>query len=292
MIILKAYIFPNLDKTNSLEYSVRACEILHECGTQLLMDREYISCFSDLGYISYSEHLDCIRNCDVVIVIGGDGTILKCAEAAASNNKPILGINCGRLGFMASLEHDDLDKLRELTRGRYTVSPRMMLKVITSAGVFNALNDVVVSKSDDCKIADYEVSKGGKTISYLRADGVIFSTATGSTAYSMSAGGSIIEPDMQCIEFTQMCAHSLFARSMILSPSSEVTVTLHCRENTHAMVNIDGNTVDVISDTAEVSISRSELTLDIIDIKGGSFFTSINEKLMQPLKGITGDKLL
>ena len=289
---MKVYIFPNLDKKHSFEYTAEACSILRDSGIELLMDEVYRPAFSELGYISFGSHVNCIRECELVIVIGGDGTILKCAEAAAANGKPILGINCGRLGFMASLEHEDLEILRRLPEHSYSVSPRMMLKVSVGGESYNALNDVVVSKSDDCKIADFKVSKGGRTISYLRADGVIFSTATGSTAYSMSAGGPIIEPDMQCIEFTQMCAHSLFARSMVLSPTSEITVSLHCKKGSHALVTVDGNTAARVSDKAEVSISRSELTLDIIDIKGGSFFGSINEKLMQPLKGIDGGNIL
>lgn len=288
---MKAYIFPNLDKINAYEYTAEACRILAGCGVALSMDEAYRNDFNGLD-IDFGIHSDCISGCDVVLVIGGDGTILKCAEEAAAGRKPILGINCGRLGFMASLEHGDLDMLKKLPEHDYSVSPRMLLKVAAEGKTYTALNDAVISKSDDCKIADFKVSKGGRTISYLRADGVIFSTATGSTAYSMSAGGPIIEPDMQCIEFTQMCAHSLFARSMILSPDSEIKVELHCKEGRHALVNVDGNVVSKISDKAEITICRSSLTLDIIDIKGGSFFSSINEKLMQPLKGIEGDSII
>lgn len=288
---MKAYIFPNLDKNNALKYTVEACAFLRGCGVELSMDESNRSSFSGLD-VGFGSHKDCIADCDVIIVIGGDGTILKCAGEAAAEAKPILGINCGRLGFMASLEHDDLEMLRKLPAMDYSVSHRMLLEISTEGKSCLALNDVVISKSDDCKIADFKVSKGGRTISYLRADGVIFSTATGSTAYSMSAGGPIIEPDMQCIEFTQMCAHSLFARSMILSPSSEIKVDIHCKEGTHALVNVDGNVISRVSDRAEITISRSDLTLDIIDIKGGSFFSSINEKLMQPLKGIEGDSII
>ena len=289
---MKAYIYPNLDKYNCAEYTHEACTILSRSSVELLMDSAYQSIFGSLDLLDYKTHEECIADCDVVIVIGGDGTILKCAEAAAREKKPILGINCGRLGFMASLEHEDLELLSGLKNRKYTVSPRMMLSVKTSDGItYNALNDIVVSKADDCKIADFKVSKGGTTISYLRADGVIFSTATGSTAYSMSAGGPIIEPETRCIEFTQMCAHSLFARSMILLPDSEINVLLHCAEGSHAIVNVDGNNIARITDKAEITITSSDLTLDILDLKGDSFFGSVNEKLMQPLKGSTGEIL-
>lgn len=290
---MKAYVYPNLDKLNCELYTRKACAVLSDCGVELLMDTRYSDIFSDIDALTFSEHFSSISECDVVIVIGGDGTILKCAEAAASNNKPILGINCGRLGFMASLERDDLGQLSCLAKGAYTVSPRMMLKITDDEGKeYHALNDIVISKADDCKIADFKVSKGESTISYLRADGVIFSTATGSTAYSMSAGGPIIEPDMQCIEYTQICPHSLFARSMILSPDSEINVLLHCYKNSHATVTVDGNAVKKITDQAVVRIARSPLALNIIDINGDSFFGSINEKLMQPLKGNTEDNIV
>jgi len=286
---MKAYIIPNLDKSNCEIYTRNACSILNSSGIDVGMDKEHMGIFNDLSYIIFGDHSDLIKQCDIIIVIGGDGTILHCAKDAASNHKPILGINCGRLGFMTSLEPDDLEMLPLLKEKKYRISSRMMIKLTTPDGKsYDALNDIVTQRSDDCKIADFEVSKAGQTISYLRADGVIFSTATGSTAYSMSAGGSIIEPETQCIEYTQMCAHSLFARSMILLPDSEVTVTLHTRDKSHALVYVDGVPVSRICDLDRIGVTRSELTLDIIDIKGGSFFSSINEKLMQPLKGSTG----
>lgn len=127
-------------------------------------------------------------------------------------------------------------------------------------------------------------SKNGRLISSLRADGVILSTATGSTAYSMSAGGPIIEPEMKCIEFTQICAHSLFARSMILSEDSVMKVKCHTNSGSHAIVSVDGNNVFRLSAEDTVIVSKSKYFVEIIDISGGSFFSSINKKLMQPLK--------
>lgn len=294
---MNAYVYPNLDKTNCKEYTVQTCSLLHSENVVIYMDECYRSDFCNIEYINFADEVKCVQTSEVIIVIGGDGTILKCADIAAIYHKPILGINCGRLGFMASLEHTELEMLKMLCRGQYTLSRRMMLdvKVIpenSESGdvlTFNALNDVVISKSDDCKIADFQVSKGGQVISSLRADGVIFSTPTGATAYSMSAGGPIIEPEMQCIEFTQICAHTLFARSMILSPESVIDIRCHCNNMAHSVVNVDGNVVYKISNGATIRVSRSSLYLDIIDITGGSFFDSVNRKLMQPLKKISED---
>ncbi|MDE6150256.1 MAG: NAD(+)/NADH kinase, partial [Ruminococcus sp.] len=183
---MKIYIFPNLNKKNCAEYTSVACNVLNNCGAELFIDEIYKEEFCKLEFLNFIKETTFISDCDVIVVIGGDGTILKCAKFAATHKKPILGINCGRLGFMTSLEHNQIGLLEKLCKGEYTTSRRMMLSVSVEPKnsehlKFTALNDVVISKSDDCKIADFEVSKNGKTISSLRADGVIFSTPTGAT---------------------------------------------------------------------------------------------------------------
>lgn len=245
--------------------------------------------FGELYGIEYLTLEECVKKCDVIVVTGGDGTILRCSSAASKFDKPILGINCGTLGFMASLEFTEIEKLRLLCRGEYTVTDRMMLSVEVKREngetlSADALNDAVFTKGEDCKIADFEVSKSGSVISSLRADGVIFSTATGATAYSLSAGGPIIEPDMQCIEFSQICAHSLFARSIVFSPDSQLSVHCRCNGDGHAVLTVDGNKLAKLSGRDIVHIERSRLITRIIDITGGSFFPTVNRKLMTPLK--------
>lgn len=287
------FIFPNLSKKNCRRYTEEACELLHESGCGIVMQKEYDGVF-DRKDISFCDREDCVRQCDVIVVIGGDGTILKIAEDAALNRKPILGINCGRLGFMASLEYDQLPMLKKLSSGGYAVSSRMMLNVCAvgeEERSFHALNDIVLSKAENCKIADFKLAKDGVPVSFLRADGVIFSTPTGSTAYSMSAGGPIIDPGMDCIEYTQMCAHSLFARTMIFSGESELYASFRCQGDTYANVSVDGNIIMKIENNTTLRITRSELRVDIIDLCGSSFFNSVNDKLMQPLKGLSGDDL-
>ncbi|MBO5559610.1 NAD(+)/NADH kinase [Ruminococcus sp.] len=287
---MKVFLYPNLGKTNCGEYTVEACNVLRSCGIEYSVSKKYKEVFADVHGMNFGSTEECMDNADIIIAIGGDGTILKCAGRASKLKTPILGINCGRLGFMASLEHSQLHLLRNLTDGNYTISRRMMLKASASGGeeIYTALNDVVVSRSDDCKISDFEVIKDDQTVSLLRANGVIFSTATGATAYSMSAGGPIIEPEMECIEFTQICPHSLFARSMIFKSDSQITVRCHTADNAHVHLNVDGNIVYRLSDGDEINISRADESLDIIDISGGSFFSSVNSKLMRPLKDTEG----
>lgn len=287
---MKAYIFPNFDKKNCKEHTLDACTVLFNNGIDISIDSEYKDILSLPFEARYGEEADLIRDCDIVVAIGGDGTIIRCAGLAAVCSKPVVGINCGRLGFMASLEHSELDRLTLLKEGQFSKSKRMMLKAFVYKkdelkGTFHALNDIVISKCSDSKIADFEVSKGGSIISSLRADGIIFSTPTGATAYSMSAGGPIIEPDLECIEFTQICPHSLFARSMIFSAESELTIRCHANKDAKAVINVDGENVFNIGVGDKVIITRSEYSIELIDLIGDSFFNSVNTKLMQPLKG-------
>lgn len=286
---MTVFIYPNLKKRNSEKCTTLACRILSSEGVRLCMENRFKEIFGGVSGIAFDELERCVERCDIIVVIGGDGTILRCSSVASRFDKPILGINCGTLGFMTSLEHSEIDKLRQICCGVYTVSKRMMMSVTVkkSGGeviTAEALNDAVLMRGEDCKIADFEVKKSGGVVSALRADGVIFSTATGASAYSLSAGGPIIEPDMQCIEFSQICAHSLFSRTVVFSPDSRLSVHCRCAEGTHVILTVDGCMLAKISDSDAVEIKRSELTTKIIDLEGGSFFPTINRKLMTPLK--------
>ncbi len=286
---MTVYVYPNLNKPNSLICTEQACKVLSSEDCAVFMDKEYEDVFGTGKGIIFRSTEECISDCNVIVVTGGDGTILRCAALASKYDKPILGINCGTLGFMASLEATEIYKLRLLCRGEYTISERMMLHVTVthangSSSSAEALNDAVLIKGEECKLADFEVMKAGNVVSALRADGVIFSTATGATAYSLSAGGPIIEPDMQCIEFSQVCAHTLFSRTIVFSPDSELTVKCHCAEGTHVTLNVDGCLLSKLTAHDTVEISRSHLKTRIIDLTGGSFFQTVNSKLMTPLK--------
>ena len=290
---MKVFVFPNLGKKNCKEYVIQACDVLVRNGCTVLIENEYRDIFGSLTGTEFEDYQSCINNCHMVVAVGGDGTILKCAVDCARCKKPIVGINCGRLGFMASLEHSQIESLDKLVKGEYHLSKRMLINAeITdkdgNVSSFCALNDVVVSKSDSCKIVDFEVSRNGQMVSSLRADGIIFSTPTGASAYSMSAGGPIIEPDMECIEFTQICPHSLFARTMIFGTNSIITAKCHSVTGSCTNVTVDGNNVYQMSEKDVLRIKRSDNYVCIIDINGDSFFMSVNKKLMQPLKDFPG----
>jgi len=288
---MKIVIFPNLKKKNALKCTIEACEVLKNLDVDIFLDKEYATQFSQITYIKFGDFNKLIQESDAVIAIGGDGTILKCSKLIARYNIPILGINSGRLGFMATIEADELDMLKHLVDGNYNIVNRMMLKarLVRENGEViekSALNDIVVSKNQLCKISDFEVSLNNQVVSSLRADGLIFSTPTGSTAYSLSAGGPIIEPDMECIEFTQICPFSLFARTMIFSPDKTLKVTFKSTKCSIIVISVDGNEGINFSSSDVLYISKSENYTKFVDINDSSFYNSINTKLMQPLKGI------
>ena len=286
---MKIVIFPNLNKSNAEKCVIETCEILHNLKVDIFIDSQYSEVFSEYRYIVFDDFEKSVKQCDAIIVIGGDGTILKCSKIVAPFHKPILGINSGRLGFMASIESNELSYLKNLVEGNYTIVKRMMIK-----GVINfkdgrkfeqsALNDIVVARAPFCKIADFEVSMNNYVISSLRADGLIFSTPTGATAYSLSAGGPIIEPDMECIEFTQICPFSLFARTMIFSSEKTLKVCYSSAKDTDVVISFDGNEEIPFSTEDELYISKSNNYIYLIDFNGSNFYNSVNKKLMKPLK--------
>lgn len=284
---MKIFIYPNFDKSHSIDCTSKACDILSSLDCEIIMPKWTETTFLRDG-VTYTDSETAASLCDIMISVGGDGTILKCAQLAAKNDKLLLGINCGRLGFMATLERDELDCLKSLITGNYTVDHRMMLnaRVAYKNGdetVITALNEAVIS-ADGRGIHDFTVLADGLMVSSLRADGLIFSTPTGASAYSLSAGGPLIEPTLDCIEFTQICPHSLFARTMLFSPEKRIEVRYKSDGKTQAVLSVDGQTPISLTEEDRVFIERADMALKLIDISGGSYFKAINSKLMQPIK--------
>ncbi len=281
-------IYPNLNKDGALDCTLNVCALLNGLGVDVRMFSKFAKHIS-LDYVRFVPSCESVSECDIVISVGGDGTILECARLCAENDKELLGINCGRLGFMATLEKEDISLLSRLVRGEYTVEKRMVLDAVVKRAngettVYNALNDVVVYHGILGKIYDFKVIANGTVVSSLRADGIIFSTPTGASAYSLSAGGPLIEPSFDCIEFTQICPHSLFARSMIFSPDKVLEVKYDAGSETHVCLSIDGADPIILDHTDQLFIRRSDMRVKLVDILGNSYFNAIGSKLMQPTK--------
>lgn len=223
-----------------------------------------------------------------MITVGGDGSIISHGKLAAKWGIPLLGVNTGRLGFMANLEPAEIKRIPDILRSEFRVSRRMIMEAsITYANgdsmKQNTLNDVVVSRDSKSKLPEFCVYCGDIEVSRLRADGAIFSTPTGSTAYSLSAGGPIIDPALHCIEYTALCPHSLFSRPMIFSAEKEVTLRVKSYQNSRVTVSFDGDSGYPFDEGDVLTLRMGGPDLMLIEI-GEGFFGSVNRKLMKPLR--------
>ncbi len=272
---MKAVIYPNFQKNNALECARAVCDKLFEENIEIYIDESYANEFQDKSFVKYGTFDDIARKSDFTIAIGGDGTILRCAKHIVDFDTKLLGINTGRLGFMSALEYDQLEEISKLKSGEYTVSERMMIKAQINNGenvyVREALNDISISAVYS-NLCEFNININERHMGEYRADGVVFSTPTGSTAYSLSAGGPIIEPEMKCIEMTLICPHSLFTRPMIFSPDKRITFENYSERNPEMFVCIDGNKPLKLEADGTVDITVSEHKIHIIDIQGDTFY--------------------
>lgn len=281
---MKAAVFPNFQKQNALECAREVCDILHRNGIGVYVDRSYYHEFSDKPSVGFGEFDEFVRDSDFAVAIGGDGTILKCAGHIVKSHTKLLGINTGRLGFMSAIESDQLGWLKRLRTGDYSVTERMMLECETSDGrEYAALNDITISGMYS-GICDFEIYDENGTIGEYRADGAVFSTPTGSTAYSLSAGGPIIDPSMECIGMTLICPHSLFARPMIFPPEKNIFLSMSDKNRQKIFVSADGNAPVELSNGDTVKIRRSADKISLINMNDNSFYNSLNRKIMRSIK--------
>lgn len=287
---MKAVIFPNLQKVNALSCARNVCDALHFNEFEVIADPQLQALFYDKSFVKYTPFEKSVQNADFAVAIGGDGTILRCAKALIGFNIKLLGINTGRLGFMASIEPTQLNELIRLKTGDYRVSKRMMLcgDLTDEKGYvfqhFTALNDIVLGRQF-ARVIDFSVYRNEVLLGQYRADGTIFSTPTGSTAYALSAGGSVIEPEFSCIGFTLICPHSLASRPILFSPESRLCVRLSARDDGEVYISSDGETPVPFDSESNLTIYRSEHTIQIVDMSGNTFFDSLNRKITHSLKG-------
>lgn len=236
---------------------------------------------SNFEYLSYD---DIYATCELVVVLGGDGFILDAARRAAPVGLPILGVNLGRVGYMTELETDELSLLDKYFSGEYRIDERAMLEisVISSNGgkKFSsfALNDVVIANGSTARIVDLLLMEDGETISSYRADGLIVATPTGSTAYSLSAGGPIVDPKLSCFCVTPVCPHSLGARPLVFPDTAKLQVKNICSREKVLHITVDGKATFDMFYGDVVEITKSEMKTRLVRIKSGGFYSKIRAK--------------
>lgn len=275
----KILIIPNKNKDSCLDVSLRVAKKLNSEGARVYIEKKYET---DLhGYAYATESLP--SDLDLIIVIGGDGSVLDASPLAISEKVPILGINLGKLGYLAELDVDDIDELSRLFTGEYLVEDKMLLAVshvsgerVTSSQRL-AVNDIIISHDTFLGIADFKLEKNdGERVRY-RADGMIFSTPVGSTAYSLSAGGPIVAHDINSILVTPIAPHSFFNRSIIFSPNDKLKVRND--GDTELKISVDGRLFKELNAGEECIVSASDKTLKMLSFNQNNNFSSLFKKM-------------
>jgi NAD+ kinase len=281
---LKIAILPNLSKRNAQYHTIRLIQKLRSLDAQVYMRSELENVFENCGALFFDHFEKMIEACDAIIAVGGDGTIIHCARHAAAAGKPLLGVNVGRLGFVAGLETNEFDKLDALVNGGYILEERMMLEVrLEKDGVgktYTALNDAVIARGTLSQILDMKVRFNDTKVCDYRADGLIVATPTGSTAYSLSAGGPVVDPRMSCILLSPICPHSLLTRSVVFAPDARLSVQAHSSYGGEIFLTVDGETsIKIPDDSQKIEFYRSPKSVKIIKLKNNNFYEIVNDKL-------------
>ena len=224
-----------------------------------------------------------LHGAELIVCFGGDGTILHMAKTATRAGLPILGVNIGTMGFMAELESSELSELKRIARGDYTVDSRMMLDVTVHRDrdiIFHdiCLNDVVITKGAVARIVHLSVECDGVQAMECGGDGVIIATPTGSTAYSLSAGGPIVEPEAHNILITPICAHDVMSRCMVASEKRVITVGLTMNARRNAFLSVDGGKALRLNMGDVATIKKSDLLTRLVRLKDRSFYDVVNVK--------------
>lgn len=282
---MKVALLPNLTKPNAAQITHDVCNQLENLNIEFAFLQDEHFAFSDYS-VPFLPIFELMEYCDIVIAIGGDGSVLRAAQYAVPHKKPVLGINAGRLGFMAELEVHELPLLKRLLTGEYQIERRMLLDVTLEKDgnvIFFArcINDVSCMRGLQSKLIGFAIDNDGRQVMHYLADGIILSTPTGSTAYSLAAGGPVVDPSIECIILTPICTHSLFARSIIFKEKSVITVRADSGDLEDIYLSCDGEPSVNVPPGAKVIIKKSEKTADFVRLKTDTFLDVLNDKLAE-----------
>ncbi len=280
---MKVLLVPNEDKKDVAQCVREIASVLFQDGVEVLMDERLSYLADGVMGISFGALEQKARQCDLVITIGGDGTIIHTAKLLLTYDKPLLGINMGRIGFLASLERNQIDMLRLLRRGEYHIEQRMIVKANCFTDFprsFLALNDIVISKGSTAHMIDLQVYCDDRFVASYRADGVIVATPTGSTAYSLSAGGAVIDPAVQGLLLTPIAPYSLFSKSMLFRSDSKLRIIPAGYENRMIELSADGEQNIRLNSGEEICLEKADQTVKLINLTGKRFYEVIHDKML------------
>jgi NAD+ kinase len=272
-------IIPNKNKDRDFAVSERVATFLVKNGASVYVEDKYETTLS-----GNAEAVSKIpEKLELIIVVGGDGSVIDASVVAIENEIPIIGINLGKLGYLAELDVDNIDELARLFTGDFTVESKMLLEVsrVSNGEIFTserlAVNDIIISHDTFLGIADFKLEKSdGECVRY-RADGMIFSTPVGSTAYSLSAGGPIVSHGIDSILVTPIAPHSFFNRSIIFSPNDKLKIKNSAE--TELKISVDGRLFGELNANEECIVKTSEKSLKMLSFNKNSNFSTLFKKM-------------
>jgi len=281
-------LLPNSSKDPGLTHTLRGADILRRAGARVFLPAGRDCGVSLPGYITPLPYPACFNGMDAAAVFGGDGTLLEAAATASlpGVDLPLLGVNIGKVGFMCGVEPDEMEELLPLlaSSDEYPVEKRMMIDVSVTRGgraVFNgaALNDAVVYKGEITKTIRLEVTRDGLSLSAFSGDGAIIATPTGSTAYSMAAGGPIVEPGAECFVLTPICAHTLYAQSYVFNSGCTLGIKISGHGQKEPYLSVDGHDGVSLAQDDIVTVTKSARVTRLIRLGSKTFYQRISQKL-------------
>lgn len=282
----KVVMTPNPYRDKNFKYAIQAARILKDAGIESKtclafdVDRNF-EMPQDIPLFDLQKEL---RDAELLICFGGDGTILHASKAATRAGIPVLGVNIGTMGFMAELESSELSELARLAKDEYTLDERMMLhvKAVHEGQVIledDALNDAVITKGAVARTIQLGVKCDQVEMMSFMGDGVVISTPTGSTAYSMSAGGPIVEPSAQNFIITPICAHDMMTKAMVTSAQRKITVEIGRIGRKNAFLSVDGGRAVRLNTGDTITITQSRYVTKLVRLSDRSFFDIVKNKL-------------
>ncbi len=276
----KVFVFSNLTRANVFPHAINLAKYLINKHIEVYMDT-IASNFIPVEGAHYCDFDTILPDVDLVFIVGGDGTILRAAKHAIKYDKPIIGINAGRLGFLSDIEAESLTMIDKLFKEGCPVEKRMLLEVKNGECSKLAINDVYVCKTQPGKTAEFFVECNGHEVCRYRADGIVLSTPDGSTAYSMSAGGPVLDTNLNAIIMTPVCPHSLISCSVVFSPEKTITVgSSFSGGEKNLDVVVDGEKALSIKKGDKLEITASEKPVKFINLSGRGFYEILNQKII------------
>ena len=282
--MLKIGIIPNMEKDKDLILTDNITKWLIEKKAEVMLNKNISTLLAkpELGFTNE----EIFGAADMIIVLGGDGTLLNIARQSASYEVPLFGINLGHLGFLTEVEAEDMYlALEKVISGEYEIEKRMMLEPTVEKDSIQleksiALNDVGITKGPFSRIISLGIYINDNFVDLYSADGIVISSPTGSTAYSLSAGGPIVSPDVKVLIITPICPHTLHSRSIVVSNEDVVKIEV-CKNNTEVMLTLDGQQGYKVKSGDIVTVRQSQYYTNLVKLKGRSFFQVLRQKMSE-----------